>query len=197
MPVQRCTLLLLIPLFPLCIILPVQSLNACTSLHFTFTYTSIPPMYRTACTEPQYLYNGALYLYLYLYFPYVPYGLYRASVPVQRCTLRLPIPLLPLCAVRPVQSLSTCTTVQLTFTYSSTPPMDRKDCTEPQCLYNVALYLYLYLYFPYRPCGHYRALVPVQRCTLPIPLLPLWAVRPVHSLSACTAVHFTFSLTVI
>jgi len=48
-------------------------------------------MGRTVCTEPQYLYNGALYLYLtvelYLYSPYGPYGLYRASVPVQGCTL--------------------------------------------------------------------------------------------------------------
>jgi len=45
----------------------------------------------TACTEPQFLYKGALYLYLtvelYLYSPYRPYGLYRASVPVQGCTL--------------------------------------------------------------------------------------------------------------
>jgi hypothetical protein len=37
--------------------------------------------------------------------------------------------------------------------------------TEPQCLYSRA-----------------------------IPLLPLWAVRPVQSLSACTRVHFTFTL---
>ena len=48
-------------------------------------------MGRTACTEPQCLYKGALYLYLtvelYLYSPYGPYGLYRASVPVQGCTL--------------------------------------------------------------------------------------------------------------
>jgi len=38
--------------------------------------------------------------------------------------------------------------------------------------------------------------VPVQRCTLPlpIPLLPLWTVQPVQSLSACTTVHFTFTL---
>jgi hypothetical protein len=42
--------------------------------------------------------------------------------------------------------------------------------------------------------------VPVQGCTLPlpysraIPLLPLWAVRPVQSLSACTRVHFTLTL---
>jgi len=27
--------------------------------------------------------------------------------------------------------------------------------------------------------------------TLPIPLLPLWTVRPVQSLGACTGVHFT------
>ena len=42
--------------------------------------------------------------------------------------------------------------------------MGRTVCTEPQCLYSRA-----------------------------IPLLPLWAVRPVQSLSACTRVHFTFT----
>jgi len=85
-----------------------------------YSYTSTPPMGRTACTEPQCLYKGALYLLpfmyrvfpggkerpgrdadpsppfsavgherveLYLYFPYGPYGLYRASVPVKGCTL--------------------------------------------------------------------------------------------------------------
>ena len=40
-------------------------------------------MGRTACTEPQCLYKGALYLYLtvelYLYSPYESYGLYRAQ----------------------------------------------------------------------------------------------------------------------
>jgi hypothetical protein len=41
--------------------------------------------------------------------------------------------------------------------------MGRTACTEPQCLYSRA-----------------------------IPLLPLWAVRPVLSLSACTRVNFTF-----
>ena len=120
-------------------------------------------MGRTACTEPQCLYKGALYLYLYLYSPYGPYGLYRASVPVQRCTVALPIPLLPLWTVRPVQTLSACTTVHCTFTYTSTPPMGRKACTEPQCLYNGALYLYLYLYSPYGPYGLYKTSEPVQR----------------------------------
>ena len=44
--------------------------------------------------------------------------------------------------------------------------MGRTACTEPQCLYSRA-----------------------------IPLLPLWAVQPVQSLSACTRVHFTFTFT--
>ena len=138
------------------------------------SYTSTPPMGRTACTEPQCLYNGAPYpspllvpwsrksraipllplwavqriqslsvcttvhltphpfqcrgqerVELYLYSPYGPYGLYRASVPVQRYTL----PLNPSSAqVKKEQS------------YTSTPPMGRTACTEPQCLYNGAPY---------------------------------------------------------
>ena len=82
---------------------------------------------------------------LYLYSPYGPYGLYRASVPVQysytstppmvrtactelQCLYSTAIPLLPLCAVQPAQSLSACT---------------------------VELYLY-------SPCALYSASVPVQ-----------------------------------
>jgi DNA-binding transcriptional LysR family regulator len=34
--------------------------------------------------------------------------------------------------------------------------------------------------------------VPWSRKSRTIPLLPLWAVRPVQSFSACTRVHFTF-----
>jgi len=37
-------------------------------------------------------------------------------------------------------------------------------------------------------------LVPWSRKSTAIPLLPLWTVRPVQSLSACTRVHFTFYL---
>jgi len=37
-------------------------------------------------------------------------------------------------------------------------------------------------------------LVPWSRKSRAIPLLPLWALRPVQSLSACTRVHFTFTL---
>ena len=107
-------------------------------------------MGRTACTEPQCLYSTA-------------------------------IPLLPLWAVRPVQSLSACTvelylyslygsyglyraSVPVQYSYTSTPPIGRTACTEPQCLYSTA-----------------------------IPLLPLLAVRPVQSLNACKRAHFTFS----
>jgi len=38
-------------------------------------------------------------------------------------------------------------------------------------------------------------LVPWSWKSRAIPLLPLWAVRPVQSLSACTRVHFTFTFT--
>jgi hypothetical protein len=118
-----------------------------------------------ACTESQCLYStainllllwavrpvqslGAYTVQLYLYSPYGPYGLYRASVPAQ-------------------------------YSYTSTPPMDRTACTEPQCLYSTAIPLLhirtarsvqslsactvqLYLYSPYGPHGLYRASVPVQ-----------------------------------
>ena len=169
MPVQRCTLSLPIPLLPLWAVQPVQNLIACTTVHFKFTYTSTPPigrtactqsqclyngaltftytstspMGRTACTEPQCPYNGALYLYLYLYTPYGPYSLYPSACTTVHFTL--PYTLLPLWAIQPVQSLSVCTTVHFTFTYTSTPPMDRTACTEPHCLFNGAIYLYLYL----------------------------------------------------
>jgi hypothetical protein len=38
-------------------------------------------------------------------------------------------------------------------------------------------------------------LVPWSRESRAIPLLPLWTVRPVQSLSVCTRVHFTFTVT--
>ena len=85
-------------------------------------------MGRTACTEPHCLYSTA-------------------------------IPLLPLWAVRPLQSLSACTveldlysygpyglyraSVPVQYSYTSTPPVGRTASTEPQCLYNGAFYLYL------------------------------------------------------
>ena len=85
-------------------------------------------MGRTACTKPQCLYSTA-------------------------------IPLLPLWAVRPVQSLSACTvqlylysscspyglyraSVPVQYSYTSTPPVRRTACTEPQCVYKGALFFF-------------------------------------------------------
>jgi len=70
------------------------------SVPVQYSYTSTPPMSHTACTEPQCLYSRAVPLLplwalqpvqtlsvctvqLYLYSPYGPYSLYRASVSVQ------------------------------------------------------------------------------------------------------------------
>jgi len=85
---------------------------------------------------------------LYIYSPYGPYSMYRALVPVL-------------------------------YSYTSTRPMGRTACTEPQCLYSTAIPLLplcavqpvqsfsactvqLYLYSPYGPYSLYRASVPVQ-----------------------------------
>jgi len=35
--------------------------------------------------------------------------------------------------------------VPVQYSYTSTPPVDRTDCTEPQCLYKGALYPFFYL----------------------------------------------------
>ena len=48
-------------------------------------------------------------------------------------------------------------TEKVQYSYTSTPPMGRTACTEPQCLYSTA-----------------------------IPLIPLWAVQPLQSLGAYT-----------
>jgi len=116
-----------------------------------YSYNSTPPIGRSAFTEPQCLYSIAIPLLplltvrpvqnlsactveLYLYSPYWPYGLYRASVPVQysytstppigrttctkpQCLYSIAITLLSLYAVRPVQSLSACTRVHFTLPF--------------------------------------------------------------------------------
>ena len=98
-----------------------------------------------------------------------------------QCLYSTAITLLPLWAVRSTQGLSACTvhlylyssygsyglyraSVPVQYSYTSNRPMDRTACTDPQCLYSTA-----------------------------IPLLPLWAVRPVHSLSACTVQLYLYS----
>ena len=163
----QCLYSTAIPLLPLWAVRSVQSLSACR-------------------------------VQLYLYSSYGPYGLYRASVTVQysyictppmgrtactelQCLYSTAIPLLPLWAVRPVQSLSVYTvhlylysphrpyglyraSVTVQYIYTSTPPMGRTACTEPRCLYSTAILL-----------------------------LPLCAVRPVQTLSTCTVQLYLYS----
>jgi len=112
-----------IPLLLLLAVRPVQSLSACTVELYIYSPMGVQPVQSlSACTVE-----------LYLYSRYWPYSLYRTSVPVQ-------------------------------YSYTSTPPIGRTACTEPQCLYSIA-----------------------------IPLLPLLAVRPVQSLSACTVELYRYS----
>jgi len=98
-----------------------------------------------------------------------------------QCLYSTAIPLLPLWVLRPVQNLSACTvqlylyspygpyglyrtSVPVQWSYTATPPMGCTACTEPQCLYSRA-----------------------------IPLLPLWAVRALQNLSACTVELYLYS----
>ena len=76
----------------------------------------------------------------------------RTDCTEPQCLYSTAIPVLPLWAVPPVQSLSACT-VQL-YLYSPYGPYGH---TEPQCLYSIAIPL-----LPYGPYGLYRASVPVQ-----------------------------------
>ena len=92
-----------------------------------YSYTSTPPIGRTASRDPQYLYSTAIpvltlravrplqtlsacTVQLNLYSLYWTNGLYRPSVPVQ-------------------------------YSSTSIPPMGRTACTESQCLYNTAITL--------------------------------------------------------
>ena len=105
----------------------------------------------------------------------------RTACTEPQCLYSRAIPLLPLWAVRPLQSLSACTvelylysphgpyglyraSVPVQQGYTSTPPMGCTACTEPQCLYSRVILL-----------------------------LPLWAVRPVQSLSACTVELYLYT----
>ena len=192
-----------IPLLPLWAVWPVQSLSACTvelylyspygpyglysaSVLVQYSYTSITPMGRTACTEPQYLYSTTIHLLplwivrpaqtfssctvqLYLYSPYGPFGLYRPSVPVQ-------------------------------YSYTSTPPMGHTVCTEPQCLYSTAIPLlpsvpvqYSYTSTPHSACTVQLSLYSPQFLySTAIPLLPSVPVQYSYTstpLSACARVY--------
>jgi len=95
------------------------------------------------------------------------------------------IPLLPLWAVRPVQSLSACTEPQCLYR-ASVPVQSLSACTEPQCLYRASVPIQSLSAYTEPQCL-YRASVPVQSlsaCTEPQCLYR--ASVPVQSLSAYT-----------
>jgi len=142
-------------------------------------------MCRTAFTEPQCLYSTA--------FLYSPQCLYNTT-----------IPLLPLCGVQPVQSLSACTIRLYLYSpqclYSTaipllpSVPVEYSYNSSPLSACTVQLYLYplsactvqLYLYSPYAPYSFYRASVLYSTA---IPLLPSVPVQYSYTstpFSACT-----------
>ena len=114
---------------------------------------------------------------LYLYSPYVPYGLYRASVPVQYSYTSTP-------HYEPYTLYRTSVPVQ--YSYTSTTTIGRTACTEPQCLYNTAISL-----LP--PMGRTAFTEPQCLYSTAIPLLPLWTVRTVQRLSACIVNIYDYS----
>jgi len=95
--------------------------------------------------------------------------------------------------------------VPVQYSYTSTSPVGRTACTEPQCLYSTAiplLPLWAVLHLRslsactvhlnlYSPMGRTACKEPQCLYSTTIHLLPLWAVLPVQSLSACT-VHLYF-----
>jgi len=121
---------------------------------------------------------------LYLYSPYGPYGLYRASLPVQGCILSflknawsyLWVPQYAFIAwIR--QTFQTCPDRSWApfsllyngyrvFPGSKERPGRDADPSPPSSAIGHER-VELYLYSPYGPYGLYRASLPVQRCTLP------------------------------
>ena len=111
------------------------------SVPVQYSYTSTPPIGRTACTEPQCLYCTAIPL-----LPYWPYSLYRASMPVQysytsttlsACTVQLYLYSLSICTVQLyLYSLSACTTVHIILlaltTYTTKQPFITPTCCSVQ-----------------------------------------------------------------
>ena len=97
-----------------------------------------------------------------------PQCLYSTAIPLlpywPYCLYTASVPIQYSYTSTPPMVLRACTaSVPIYYSYTSTLPMGLTSCTEPQCLYSTA-----------------------------IPLLSLWALRPVQSLSACIRVHFLF-----
>jgi len=78
------------------------------------------------------------------------------------------------------------------ISHLSEPALQRIKEPKPSLLYNGCRVLPGGKERPGRDADPSPLLVPWSRKSRDIPLLPLWAVWPVQSLSACTSVHFTF-----
>ena len=105
----------------------------------------------------------------------------RTDCAEHQCLYSTVIPLFPLWAVRPVQTLSACTvqlylyspygpyglcrsSVTVQYSYTSIPTMGRTACADPQCLQSTA-----------------------------IPVFPLWAVQTLQNLCDCTIQLYLYS----
>jgi len=131
-------------------------------------------MGRTACTESQCLYKGALYLYLTSTMRFFssflspnPLSLLRLYLRAGRSGDRIPL------------GARFSTPVQIG------PGAHPSSCTMGTGSFPGAKSGWSVTLTPH------PLLVPWSRKSRAIPLLPLWDVRPVQSLSACTRVHFT------
>jgi hypothetical protein len=96
-----------------------------------YSYTPTPPIGRTACTEPQCLYKGALY---------------RTACTEPQCLYKSAL-------YRTASTEPQCVYKGALYRTASTEPqclykgaLYRAACTEPQCLYKGALYVYFMWY---------------------------------------------------
>ena len=142
--------------------------SACTTVHYNFTCTSTSA--------------------------FGPYGLYRATAPLQRYNLPLPTPLLPLWTVRYVQSLSEFTKVYINFNYTSIPLWTLRPVQSHSASTTMQI-SFIYTTTPLWTVQNVQSFSACKICTLPlpIPLFPLWPIRHVQSLSPCTTKQFNFT----
>jgi len=131
----------------------------------------------------------------------------RTACTEPQCLYSTAIPLLPLWAVRPVQSLSVCTVelyiyvpygpyslysapASVQYSYTSTPLL----AVQPVQTLS-ACTVELHLCSPYGSYSLYRASEPQCLYSIAIPLLPQWVVQPVQSLRASVPVQHSYTST--
>ena len=169
-------------LSPLRAVWPVQSVSACTKVHYTLYLFVCKQVSCTICPAMR----ESRELFKSIFPPCGLYGLYRASVPIQRCTL----PYIHLCAnkclaqyvpaMRESRELfkSIFPPYGLYGLYRASVPIQRFTLPYIYLCANKFLAQYVpamresrelfkSIFPPYRLYGLYRASVPIQRFTLP------------------------------